>query len=167
MHFGPRHWLGESELLLEKLNSYAADIVFNTGDSTTDALETEFEAAGNFLKSIECKHIVSIPGNHDKRNMRSADYFREYIDDVDVIRPLNRGHCIKNNIFLSYRGFVVSFYYINIRFFLPPLHNPKAPVTRWVITELSCGVFFSCFLVERKNSFQVLSPCITSLSYTY
>lgn len=101
MHFGPRHWLGKSELLLEKLNSYAADIVINTGDNTTDALENEFEAAGNFLKSIECQHIVSIPGNHDKRNMRSADYFRQYIEDIEVIRPLNRDNCIKNNIFLD------------------------------------------------------------------
>jgi 3',5'-cyclic AMP phosphodiesterase CpdA len=101
MHFGPRHWLGKSGLLLEKLNSYAADIVINTGDNTTDALENEFEAAGNFLKSIECQHIVSIPGNHDKRNMRSADYFRQYIDDIQVIRPLNRNNCRKNNIYLD------------------------------------------------------------------
>ncbi|MDX2465345.1 MAG: metallophosphoesterase [Porticoccus sp.] len=101
MHFGTRHWPGKSELLLEKLNSYAADIVINTGDNTTDALEDEFEAAGNFLKSIECQHIVSIPGNHDKRNMRSADYFRQYIDGIAVIRPLNRNKCIKNNIFLD------------------------------------------------------------------
>lgn len=101
MHFGPRHWLGKSELLLEKLNSYAADIVINTGDNTTDALENEFEAAGDFLKSIECQHIVSIPGNHDKRNMRSSDYFRQYIDDIEVIRPLNRNNCRKNNIFLD------------------------------------------------------------------
>lgn len=101
MHFGPRHWLGKSELLLEKLNSYATNIVINTGDNTTDALENEFEAAGNFLKSIDCQHIVSIPGNHDKRNMRSADYFRQYIDDTEVIRPLNRDNCRKNNIFLD------------------------------------------------------------------
>jgi predicted phosphodiesterase len=101
MHFGPRHWLGKSELLLEKLNSYAADIVINTGDNTTDALENEFEAAGSFLKLIECQHIVSIPGNHDKRNMRRTDYFRQYIDDIEVIRPLNRNNCRKNNIFLD------------------------------------------------------------------
>ncbi len=101
MHFGPRHWFGNRELLLEKLNSYAADIVINTGDNTTDALESEFEAAGEFLRSIDCQHIVSIPGNHDKRNMRSADYFRQYIDDVEVIRPLNRDNCRKHNIFLD------------------------------------------------------------------
>ena len=101
MHFGPRHWLGKSELLLEKLNSYATDIVINTGDNTTDALENEFEAAGDFLNSIQCQHIVSIPGNHDKRNMRSADYFRQYIDNIEVLRPLNRDNCRKNNIFLD------------------------------------------------------------------
>lgn len=101
MHFGTRHWLGKNELLLEKLNSYAADIVINTGDNTTDALENEFEAAGNFLKSLECQHIVSIPGNHDKRNMLSADYFHQYIDDIEVIRPLNSDNCTKKNIFLD------------------------------------------------------------------
>lgn len=101
MHFGPRHWLGKSDLLLDKLNSYAADILINTGDNTTDALENEFEAAGDFLKSIDCQHIVSIPGNHDKRNMRSADYFRQYIDNIEVIRPLNRENCRKKNIFLD------------------------------------------------------------------
>jgi len=101
MHFGPRHWLGNNQLLLNKLNSYAPDMVINTGDNTTDALENEFEAAGAFLKSIDCQHIVSIPGNHDKRNMRSADYFRQYIDDIEVIRPLNRGNCRKKNIFLD------------------------------------------------------------------
>jgi len=101
MHFGPRHWLGKNDLLLEKLNSYGADIVINTGDNTTDALENEFEAAGNLLKSIDCQYIVSIPGNHDKRNMRSADYFRQYIDDVEVIHPLNREKCRKKGIFLD------------------------------------------------------------------
>jgi len=101
MHFGPRHWLGNNELLLQKLNSYRADIVINTGDSTTDALENEFAAASEFLGAIDCEHIVSIPGNHDKRNMRSADYFRQYVEDVEVIRPANRGNCRKKNIFLD------------------------------------------------------------------
>jgi len=101
MHFGPRHWLGNNELLLEKLNHYEADIVVNTGDITTDALENKFEAAGKLLASINCSHVVSIPGNHDKRNMRSVDYFCQYIDDVEVIRPLARDNCKKKNIFLD------------------------------------------------------------------
>lgn len=116
MHFGPRHWLGKNELLLKKLNSYAADIVINTGDNTTDALESEFEGAGTFLKSINCSHLVSIPGNHDKRNMRSADYFRQYIDDVDVIRPLNSESCRKNNIYLDGITNGIKEYFTDINF---------------------------------------------------
>jgi 3',5'-cyclic AMP phosphodiesterase CpdA len=116
MHFGSRHWYGKNELLLEKLNSYATDIVINTGDSTTDALENEFEAAGSFLKSIKCEHIVSIPGNHDKRNMRSTDYFRQYIDDVEVIRPLNRDNCKKNTIFLDENSNGIKEHFTDINF---------------------------------------------------
>ena len=116
MHFGPRHWLGQNDLLLEKLNSYAADIVINTGDNTTDALENEFEAAGNFLKSIDCQHIVSIPGNHDNRNMLSADYFRQYIDKIEVIRPLNRDKCRKRNIYLEGNTIGIKEHFTDINF---------------------------------------------------
>jgi predicted phosphodiesterase len=101
MHFGSRHWKGNDEMLLEKLNSYSADIVINTGDSTTDALECEFEAAKKFLHSIKCEHVVSIVGNHDKRNMRSQDFFQEHINKVKVIYPQNPRNCTKNKIFLD------------------------------------------------------------------
>ena len=116
MHFGPRHWLGKNDLLLEKLNSFDTDIVINTGDNTTDALENEFEAAGNFLKSIDCQHIVSIPGNHDKRNMRSTDYFRQYIDEIEVIRPLNRDKCRKRNIYLEGNTIGIKEHFTDINF---------------------------------------------------
>lgn len=101
MHFGTRHWAGNSEMLLEKLNSYSADIVINTGDNTSDALESEFEAASNFLKAIKCNNVISIAGNHDKRNMRSRDFFYKYINNINVIRPLNPEKCSKENIFLD------------------------------------------------------------------
>ncbi len=101
LHFGSRHWDGNNKLLLEKLNAYDADVVINTGDSTTDSLESEFEDAGNFLSSIHCSHRFSIMGNHDKRNLRSQDLFREFIDDVDIIYPLEPKRCTKNNIFLD------------------------------------------------------------------
>lgn len=101
MHFGSRHWEGDNEMLLEKLNSYAVDLVINTGDFTTDSLENEFEAAGKFLNALNCRQIVSIVGNHDKRSMRSQDFFREYIEDIDVIRPLDPEKCEKNKIFLD------------------------------------------------------------------
>ena len=101
MHFGSRHWTGNNEMLLEKLNTYPADLVINTGDNTTDALKSEFKAAGNFLKSINCADIISIPGNHDKRNMLSQDFFRKYIDDIDVVYPLNPEKCSKDKLYLD------------------------------------------------------------------
>ena len=101
MHFGPRHWKGNNDKLLEKLNSYAADLVINTGDNTTDSLKSEFAAAGQFLNSIQSDHIISIVGNHDKRNMQSQDFFRTYIDNIDVVHPEHPENCRKNKIFLD------------------------------------------------------------------
>jgi predicted MPP superfamily phosphohydrolase len=85
LHFGPRHWEGDDQELLAKINSYDADIVINTGDNTTDGLETEFVKAGRFLKAIKCKNIISTIGNHDKRNMRSHELFRKYICNSEII----------------------------------------------------------------------------------
>ena len=65
LHFGPRHWDGNDKLLLEKINSFDADIVINTGDNTTDGLESDYAEAGRFLNEIKCKNIISTPGNHD------------------------------------------------------------------------------------------------------
>lgn len=101
IHFGPRHWEGNDEKLLEKLNSYPADIVINTGDNTTDSLESEFEEAGRFLKNIKCENIISLVGNHDKRNMRAVELFKQHISDMDSIHPVNPDMCTKVNIFLD------------------------------------------------------------------
>lgn len=161
MHFGPRHWLGKSELLLEKLNSYAADIVFNTGDNTTDALETEFEAAGDFLNSIECKHIVSIPGNHDKRNMRSADYFREHIDHIEVIRPLNRDNCKKNNIFLDENTNGINERFTDINF----LKNITIDGTSVLVVCLDTNTLYEDKGFVDNEMLRTLSHAIRKASY--
>jgi 3',5'-cyclic AMP phosphodiesterase CpdA len=126
MHFGPRHWLGNNKKLLEKINSYDVDIVLNTGDSTTDALENEFEEAGQFLQGIDCTNVISIPGNHDKRNMRSADYFRQYIDNVEVIRPLNRDNCRKHHLYLDSHTTGISDQFTDINFLKKITVNSEA-----------------------------------------
>jgi 3',5'-cyclic AMP phosphodiesterase CpdA len=101
IHFGPRHWEGNDEALLEKLNSYPADIVINTGDSTSDGMETEFKAAKRFLKAIKCKHVISVIGNHDKRNMGSHELFKKYIKKVEVIYPLKADNCSKKYLYMD------------------------------------------------------------------
>jgi|TARA_B110000305_G_scaffold41229_2_gene42933 3',5'-cyclic AMP phosphodiesterase CpdA len=161
MHFGPRHWQGRSELLLEKLNSYAADIVINTGDSTTDALEIEFETAGKFLKSIDCQNIISIPGNHDKRNMRSADYFRQYIDDVEVIRPLDRDNCNKKNIFLDANTNQIEEHLTDINFLKSIIVEG---VSVLVVCLDSCELYEDNGLVDREM-LRTVSLAIKQASY--
>lgn len=161
MHFGPRHWLGKNELLLEKLNSYEADIVINTGDNTTDALENEFEAAGNLLRSIDCQHIVSIPGNHDKRNMRSADYFRQYIDDIEVIHPLNPEKCRKKNIFLDENTSDIKEYLTDINF----LKNITVNGESILIVCLDTSSLYKDNGFVEKEILKALSQAISKESY--
>ena len=101
LHFGPRHWEGDDQALLAKINSYDADIVINTGDNTTDGLETEYIKAGRFLKAIKCKNIISTIGNHDKRNMRSHELFRKYICDSEIITIPESTKTKKKHLFLN------------------------------------------------------------------
>ena len=101
LHFGPRHWEEDDNILLKKINSYDADIVINTGDNTTDGLEDEYAEAGSFLKAIECKNVFSIIGNHDKRNMRSHELFKKYIFDPEIIYLSEMAKTTKKNLFLN------------------------------------------------------------------
>lgn len=100
-HFGPYQWAGNNEKLLERINAFEADLVFNTGDMTTDSLQDEFQQAGAFLKEIECKNIVSILGNHDKFSRRSHDFFREYIYDGDFIEPKDKSKVKKRRVYMN------------------------------------------------------------------
>ena len=161
MHFGPRHWQGSSELLLKKLNSYAADIVINTGDNTTDALESEFEAAGKFLDSIDCEHIVSISGNHDKRNMRSAEYFRQYIDGIEVIRPLDREKCGKKNIFLDANANGLTEHFTDINF----LKNITIDGVSILVVCLDSSELYEDNGLVDKEMLRTVSQAIDKASY--
>lgn len=101
LHFGPRHWEGDDQMLLNKINSYSADLVINTGDNTTDGLEDEYHKAGSFLKAIRCKNVISTLGNHDKRNMRSHELFRKYICDSEIITIPQSSSTRKKHLFLN------------------------------------------------------------------
>jgi len=101
IHFGTRHWEGDDQLLLDKINSYPADMVINTGDNTSDGLESEYQDAGQFLKGITCENVISIIGNHDKRNMRSHEYFKKYIYHNEIISPARPELTTKKTLFLN------------------------------------------------------------------
>jgi len=116
LHFGPRHWDGNDRLLLEKINSFDADIVINTGDNTTDGLESEFAQAGNFLKGIRCENIISTLGNHDKRNMRSHELFQEYIDNSKIITISRKVKTSKKHLFLNLEITKLNDHFTDINF---------------------------------------------------
>lgn len=116
MHFGPRHWDGNDQLLLEKINSFGADIVINTGDNTTDGLESEFADAGSFLSGIECKNVISTLGNHDKRNRRSHELFHEYIDSSEIITISKTIKTEKTRLFLDPKSTKVDENFTDVNF---------------------------------------------------
>ncbi len=101
LHFGTRHWGGNDEMLLDKLNSYPADMVINTGDTTSDGLESEYQDGGQFLNDITCENIVSVAGNHDKRTMRSHEYFEKYIDNDEIFLPARPELTTKKDLYLQ------------------------------------------------------------------
>ncbi|WP_299983008.1 metallophosphoesterase [Desulfobacula sp.] len=101
LHFGPRHWEGNDKVLIKKINSFDTDIVINTGDNTTDGLKDEYIEAKRFLKAIKCKHVISIIGNHDKRNMRSHELFRKYIYNPEIIYIPEMEKTKKQHLFLD------------------------------------------------------------------
>jgi predicted phosphodiesterase len=116
LHFGPRHWDGNDELLLEKINSFDSDIVMNTGDNTTDGLESEYVQAGNFLKGIRCENVVSTLGNHDKRNMRSHELFIGYIDNSKIITISKEIETSKKHLFLNLETTKLNDHFTDINF---------------------------------------------------
>jgi len=65
------------------LNKINADIVFISGDLTTDGLLSEYDIAKEKLKSINLKPVV-VPGNHDERNL-GFKLFREFCGETDFI----------------------------------------------------------------------------------
>ncbi|ABE51487.1 metallophosphoesterase family protein [Methanococcoides burtonii] len=125
LHFGPRHWDGDDKILLEMINSFDADIVINTGDNTTDGLEDECAEAGRFLKAIKCKNVISTWGNHDKRNMRSHEFFRKYIDNSEIISISETIKTRKKNIFLNREITKVNENFTDINFIKPISINGK------------------------------------------
>jgi predicted MPP superfamily phosphohydrolase len=125
LHFGHRHWEGNNKVLLKKINSFDADIVINTGDNTTDGLEDEYAEAGRFLKDINCKNVISIIGNHDKRNMRSHELFRKYIYNPEIIFIPEMNNTKKKHLFLDREITKVRDNFTDINFIKPISINKK------------------------------------------
>ena len=161
IHFGPRHWEGNNKILLEKLNSYEADIVLNTGDNTTDGLENEYQDVGDFLKAIECKHVISLIGNHDKRNMRGSEFFRKYVYDPEIIFPLDTARCVKENIFLDRRITKLSENFTDINF----IESIQVDGTSVLIVSIDTCQLYSDYGYADEEIIRTVSECLKKLTY--
>ena len=69
------------------LNKVEADLIFISGDLTTDGLLNEYELAKEKLKEIDGK-LVIVPGNHDERNL-GYRLFPEFFGETDFIHTHN------------------------------------------------------------------------------
>lgn len=101
LHFGRRHWDGNDEDLLEKINSYPADVVIDTGDTTTDGRESEYIEAMKFFDKINCPQIVTVIGNHDKRNTVGHEFFKKYFSNSEIIYPSVKQKTKKQDLFFD------------------------------------------------------------------
>jgi len=76
-----------NEKIFEKatsmVNKIDADLVFISGDQTTDGLLSEYELAEEKLKKIKGK-LAIVPGNHDERNL-GWKLFPEFFGETDFI----------------------------------------------------------------------------------
>ena len=147
--------------MLEKLNSYEADIVFNTGDNTTDGLENEYQEVSGFLKSIECKNIISLIGNHDKRNMRGSEFFKKYIYDPEIIYPLDIGQCVKENIFLDRRITKLSDNFTDINFIETISVNGNSVV----VVSIDTSQLYSDYGYVDEEILRAVSAALKQLTY--
>ena len=161
IHFGPRHWEGNNKILLKKLNSYEADIVFNTGDNTTDGLENEFQEVGSFLKSIECKNVISVIGNHDKRNMRGSEFFKKYIYDPKIIYPLDIEQCVKENVFLDRRITKLSDNFTDINF----IETISVDGDSVLVVSIDTSQLYSDYGYVDEEILRAVSAAVKQLTY--
>jgi len=68
---------------VKMLNKINPDLVFISGDLTTDGLLSEYDLAKEKIKEINNKLAV-VPGNHDERNL-GFKLFREVFGETDFI----------------------------------------------------------------------------------
>ena len=116
IHFGPYHWNVDDNLLIERINNIAPDIILNTGDLTSDSLPEEFRQARDFLAKLDCKNIVSIMGNHDKYSKRSHEMFREYIYDGDFVKPKDVAKVSKRKVFINPKTANLKDYFTEVNY---------------------------------------------------
>jgi 3',5'-cyclic AMP phosphodiesterase CpdA len=83
LHCGHPHFVPEMlDTAIDEVNALEPDVVVVSGDLTGAGYLPEYEMALDYVKKITCKNIVTIPGNHDARNVG-------YLHFEDLFGPRN------------------------------------------------------------------------------
>lgn len=161
IHFGPYHWSSNDGLLLERLNTFSADLVLNTGDLTSDSLQGEFQEGKSFLLKLNCPNIVSIMGNHDKYSKRSHEMFREYIYNGRFIEPKDASKIKKSNAFLDPAKMKLGTYFTDMNY----LRQFEIDGENVLVICIDTNLFQSDFGYMDEQILQTLADEIASLTY--
>jgi 3',5'-cyclic AMP phosphodiesterase CpdA len=91
---GARHDEALLELAIGEINEVRPDLVVVAGDVTDEGYPDQYAIARERLDSIECPHVVVVPGNHDARHVGYLQYEATFgsrdtrrrlpIDDTEV-----------------------------------------------------------------------------------
>jgi predicted MPP superfamily phosphohydrolase len=161
IHFGPYHWSADDNLLLDRLNAFKADLVFNTGDLTSDSLQGEFEETRAFLSKLNCPNIVSIIGNHDKYSRRSHEMFREFIHDGQFIQPKDPSKVDKHKLFLDETKMNLDSYFTDVNY----LRQIKVDGEDILLVCIDTALFQSDFGLMEEQILRSLADEMTKLTY--
>ena len=161
IHFGPYHWSADDNLLLDRLNAFKADLVFNTGDLTSDSLQGEFEETQAFLSKLHCPNIVSIIGNHDKYSRRSHEMFREFIHDGQFIQPKDPSKVDKHKLFLDETKMNLDSYFTDVNY----LRQIKVDGEDILLVCIDTALFQSDFGLMEEQILRSLADEMTKLTY--
>ena len=93
--------------------------------------------------------------------MRSAEYFRQYIDDIEVIRPLDREKCGKKNIFLDANANGLTEHFTDINF----LKNITIDGVSILVVCLDSCELYEDNDIDDKEMLRTVSQAIDKASY--
>jgi 3',5'-cyclic-AMP phosphodiesterase len=67
-----------------EINDLNPDVVVCSGDLTTFGYKQEYRQAREYLRRLECPDVITIPGNHDSRNVGHV-HFEELIGSRSTV----------------------------------------------------------------------------------
>ncbi len=89
LHCGSPHFVANLlERAIMEVNELEPDVVVCSGDLTTNGFRQEYLEAADYLRRLDCRTLVVIPGNHDSRNVGYV-HFEDHFGDRNSVVHVN------------------------------------------------------------------------------